>query len=149
MRRKMTRGVTMTELLVSLNIIVFGIFVMAMVMMMLLRSGQKNIDNSSAYIVADSVMKEYLSKHIDSLEHGYDSRTENTPFSYADKKFHYKIEASQISGYGDMIYLKASVEEIEASGGSSDMKAVISTRDSKRIGGISVQETHNMGGNSI
>lgn len=41
MRRKMTRGVTMTELLVSLNIIVFGIFVMAMVMMMLLRSGQK------------------------------------------------------------------------------------------------------------
>ena len=61
-------GVTLIELLVSLNIIAFGIFVMAIVMIMLLRSGQTSIDNSSAYIVADSVMKQYLSEHKGSQE---------------------------------------------------------------------------------
>ena len=59
--KKESKGVTLIELLVSLNIIAFGIFIMAVVMIMLLKSGQTSIDNSSAYIVADSVMKQFLS----------------------------------------------------------------------------------------
>ena len=40
-----SKGVTLVELLVSLNIIAFGIFIMAIVMIMLLKSGQTSIDN--------------------------------------------------------------------------------------------------------
>lgn len=121
------KGITMMELLVSLNIIVFGIFVMAMVMCMLLRTGQSNIDNSSAYIVADSVMKEFLSKN-----RTYDSLVKGTgeskgTFSYGEKKFSYSITAEPVSGTDDMLYIRATVEEIEASKGKKRMNAAIST----------------------
>lgn len=128
-----SKGVTLLELLVSLNIIAFGIFIMAVVMVMLLKSGQKSIDNSSAYIVADSVMKQYMSDKKgdkDKLLEG----VSNGVFDFAGKKFKYKIEPTFVTDSADMVYLKATVTQIEADGGVTAKQAVITTLVSPRTG---------------
>ncbi len=128
-----SKGVTLLELLVSLNIIAFGIFIMAVVMVMLLKSGQKSIDNSSAYIVADSVMKQYLSDN-----KGDKSKlltgVSNANFEFAGKKFTYKIEPTEVPDTADMVYLKTTVTQIEADGGVTTKQAVITTLVSPRTG---------------
>ncbi len=132
-----SKGVTLIELLVSLNIIAFGIFVMAVVMIMLLRSGQTSIDNSSAYIVADSVMKQYLSEHKESeasLLEGVPNSNNNGEFTFSGKTFRYTIEATKVPQTTDMVYLRATVTEIEAEGGGTRKNAVITTLVSPRTG---------------
>ena len=130
---KKSKGVTMLELLVSLNIIAFGIFIMAIVMIMLLKSGQSSIDNSSAYIVADSVMKQYISEKkgsVGTLTEG----VSNGKFQFAEKSFTYKIEANKVDNTADMVYIKATVTEIEADGGTTKKEAVVTTLVSPRTG---------------
>ena len=135
-----SKGVTLIELLVSLNIIAFGIFVMAIVMIMLLRSGQTSIDNSSAYIVADSVMKQYLSEHKGSQEallEGVPNANNNGEFTFSGKKFKYTIEATSVANTADMVYLKATVTEIETTDdnkGKTKKNAIITTLISPRTG---------------
>lgn len=123
-------GVTMPELLVSLNIICFAIFVMAVVVLMLIRSGQKNIDNSSAYIVADSVMKVYLADNKGMLKNEVVNGVEN----YGHKKYKYQIETSRSDVYQAMFYVKVSVTSVEADGAGTEVNAVISTIVSERAG---------------
>lgn len=131
-----SKGVTLIELLVSLNIIAFGIFVMAVVMIMLLRSGQTSIDNSSAYIVADSVMKQYLSEHktYDQLLIGVPNADNNGEFTFSGKTFKYTIEATHVADTADMVYLRATVTEIQAEGGGTQKNAIITTLVSPRTG---------------
>lgn len=123
-------GVTMPELLVSLNIICFAIFVMAVVVLMLIRSGQKNIDNSSAYIVADSVMKVYLADNKGILKNEVVNGVEN----YGHKKYKYQIETSRSDVYQAMFYVKVSVTSVDADGAGTAVNAVISTIVSERAG---------------
>lgn len=119
-------GLSLLELLVSINIIVFGIFIMAVVMCMLLKSGQKNLDNSSAYIVADSVLKEFIAKN------KYDLNTAVYPassFTYGDRSFRYQIECKSTGD--NLYYIKATVF-------SSDNKSpdvVVSTLQRRLPGG--------------
>lgn len=134
------KGVTMMELLISLNIIVFGVFIMAVVMCFMLRSSQTNIDNSAAYIVADSVLKSYVTDKatFEELMEGQNSSFRSTgkgaTVSYGDKVFSYEITAQKVADTADMVYLKATVKEIEASGGKKGMNASISTLVSPKTG---------------
>lgn len=147
-----SKGVTLIELLVSLNIIAFGIFVMAVVMIMLLKSGQTSIDNSSAYIVADSVMKQFLSEHKGTLT-GLMQKPEGSTvtdgetitstenfFDFSNKKFKYTIESTKVTDTADMVYLKVTVTEISTIDDSKNIEgttkknAVITTLVSPRTG---------------
>ena len=145
-----SKGVTLIELLVSLNIIAFGIFIMAVVMIMLLKSGQTSIDNSSAYIVADSVMKQFLSDNKGDLNKLMQKSgtiadddhvtSEEKHFEFSGKKFKYIIESTKVKDTVDMVYLKITVTEIattDSTGneeGGTKKNAIITTLVSPRTG---------------
>lgn len=146
-----SKGVTLIELLVSLNIIAFGIFIMAVVMIMLLKSGQTSIDNSSAYIVADSVMKQFLSDSkgdLNALMQTSGAITDNQHvtsdekhFDFSGKRFKYIIESTKVENTADMVYLKVTVTEVattDSTGhneeGGTKKNAIITTLVSPRTG---------------
>lgn len=148
--KKESKGVTLIELLVSLNIIAFGIFIMAVVMIMLLKSGQTSIDNSSAYIVADSVMKQFLSDNkgdLNKLMQTSGTITDNQhvtsdekTFEFSSKRFKYIIESTKVADTADMVYLKVTVREITTTDdagneeGGTKKNAIITTLVSPRTG---------------
>lgn len=131
LNKKRICGVTMAELLISLNIICLTIFIMAATLCMLMRSSQKNIDNSSAYIVADSVMKTFLAQNRENIGKdpyvgGYN---EESTKLYAKKKFSYSLDLSEAGENLYYIIIKVTEidSEIDNSDGKSETNAVIST----------------------
>ena len=76
-------------------------------------------------------MKQYISERkgdVNRLAQGLEDN-----FSFSGKNFRYRIEGRFVDGSHDtMVYLRATVTEIEADGGSTKKEAVISTLVSPR-----------------
>lgn len=129
--KKHFRGITMMELMVSLNIICLAIFGMAVILCMLLRSSQENLDNSSAYIVADSVLKEYLEQNKYNL---VETTTPTASVVYGDRTFNYQINC--IDTGDNLFYIKVTVfDDADLGGAAGSSKVFVSTLQRRLMGG--------------
>ena len=120
------RGLTLLEVMVTATIIMATIFAMCLLLSTLIKASQKTIDNSSGYLAADSIMKEFI------LEHKWKtpaSRTGNKVFGY--KNYNYKIDVVPRADL-NLYQITVTVEWSQADGGTDgkvkkDLKAVVKT----------------------
>lgn len=124
-RKNAQTGMSMMELLVSINIIVLGVMIMAVVMCLMMKNSQKNLDTSSMYLAADSIMKEYIAKNKYDLSN---DTVSNGSVTYANQTYRYNLSCSDTGNR--LYYIKVTVFD-----DAGKAKVYISTLQRKVAGG--------------